>query len=222
MNESFEGRVNRAGRVDLDDAAIAQALATVVHETRPGEPHRSVRRFAPAIALGAVLALAAPVAVAATQWGPWTFVADPDLVVARDWTDVGGTPLGSCETRLAIDELPDDVQADVAAYFATLDVDAIEPNAEAVAAGLNSVGRLDEIGRLVEGAEPSDFTVSHQGELLDPTVNTDARILQDSLVQTITTDLATAMFASHGDALSAGLGSAGETQCTAAPGTQQP
>lgn len=217
MNESLDARLSRAGRVDT--TGTDAALLAVADEARP-QSRRRPRRLVPAIVLGATLALAAPVAVAATQWGPWLYVTDPDLVVAREWTDVDGVVLGSCESRLEMQDLPDDVQADAAAYLDSLGVATLEPDAESIATQLESMGRLDEIGRFVEGAQPSDFDVAHEGELVESDM--DARILQESLLMTIGRDLGETMLERHPDALANGFGSEWETQCTAAPEMQQP
>lgn len=223
MTDAFEARLQRAGRVALDDAAIETALAQVVEQKPSAPARRRPRRIVPAVTLGAGLALAMPVAVAAAvQWGPWTLVTEPDLVIARDWVDAEGTALGSCEGRIAISELPADARADALAYFAELDVASIQPDAEMVAGTLNAVGRLEDIGRLIEGAQPSDFDVRHEGALLSADVYTDARIMQDALMRTVTMDMTTAIWSEHPEVHEAGIATAGETQCTAAPGAVQP
>ncbi|WP_157674836.1 hypothetical protein [Agrococcus jejuensis] len=221
MTDPLEARLRDAGRVAIDDDATEEALHAVVAEARTTRPRRRGRHLAPVIGLGAVLVLAAPVAVAATQWGPWT-LEDPDLVVARDWFAVDGTPIGTCESRLETQELPDEVRADAVAYFDALDVATMDPDPEAIAAGLNSIGRLDEIGTLVAGAEPGDFDVQHQGELVDASIYPVERILQDALMQTIQTPLATQLLDEHPEALPGGFGAAFETQCTSAPTVDQP
>lgn len=223
MTDPFETRLQRAGRVMIDDAATQRAMAEAVARARPGRASHSPRRIARGIALGGVLVLAAPVAVAAAgQVGAWLHVPDPDLVVARSYTDVDGTPLGSCETRLALEELPADVRADFAAYVADLDVAAIEPNPETVAASLSSVGRLEDIGRLIEGARPSDFNVTHHGELLLDEPTTDARAMQQGVLLAIGQAMAADLGSTHPDVYDAGLRSLEETHCTAASGATRP
>ncbi|MCH1883360.1 hypothetical protein [Agrococcus sp. ARC_14] len=222
MTDAFEARLQRAGRVALDDAAIGTAVAQVVEQTSVERPSRRPRRIVPAIALGAILALGMPVAVAAAvQWGPWRFVTEPDLVVAREWVDAEGTPLGSCEGRIATEGLSADARADAIAYFAGLDLGAIEPDPERVAGALNATGRLDEIGRLIEGAEPDDFDVRHEGELLSADVFTDARILQEALMSTVTMDMTNAITPEHPELQEAGIATLGEIQCVA-PEAAQP
>ncbi len=223
MTDPFDESLHRAGRVTIDDAATQQALRDAVGRTRSATPSRRSRRLAPAIALGAALALATPVAVtAAVQWGPWLHVTDPDLVLARSWTDVDGTALGTCESRWALEELPEDVRADFSAYFGSLDVDAIEPHAESVAATLNSHGRVEDIGRLVEGARPDDFDVRHHGALLEGDALTDARALQEGLLTAVSRDMAAELGPQHSGVYEAGLAVMFETQCMATPGASQP
>lgn len=223
MSQSFDARLRRAGQVSVSDAELDRALTHAVEAARPKRTGRRPLRLVSAISLGAALAVGAPVAVAAAmQWGPWTVVTEPDIVMARIWVDVEGTPLGSCESRLATVDLPEDARADSLAYFAALDVAAVEPDPERVAAGLNAVGRLGEVGRLVPGAEPSDFDVRHDGSLWSTDVYTDARILQEAMVQTIAMDMTVDISPASPELFEAGVAVATETQCTPAPGTTQP
>jgi len=223
MSQSFDARLQRAGRVTPADAELEHVLNEVVAQARPERTGRRPLRLVSVISLGAALAVGAPVAVAAAmQWGPWTMVTDPDIVMARTWFDVEGAPVGSCESRLATVDLPEDARADSLAYFAALDVAAVEPDPEAVAGGLNAVGRLGEVGRLVPDAQPSDFDVRHDGPLWSAGVYTDARILQEAMVRTITRDMTASVSPDHPEVFEAGVAVALETQCTAAPGSTQP
>lgn len=223
MSQPFDARLQRAGQVTAADADLERVLNEVVDQARPERTARRPLRLVSAISLSAALAVGAPVAVAAAmQWGPWTVVTEPDIVMARTWVDVDGAPLGSCESRLATMDLPEDARADTLAYFAALDVAAVEPDAEAVAAALNAVGRLGEIGRLVPGAEPSDFEVTHHGALWDAAVYTDAYILQEALARTITRGMTASVSPANPEAFEAGMTVALETQCTNAPGATQP
>lgn len=223
MSQPFDARLQRAGQVSAADADLQRVLNEVVDQARSERTGRRPLRLVSAISLGAALAVGAPVAVAAAmQWGPWTVVTEPDLVMARTWVDVEGTPLGSCESRLATEDLPEDARTDALAYFATLDVTVVEPDPDSVAASLNSVGRLGDIERLVENAEPSDFNVSHQGALLDADFYTDARILQEAMVRTVTRGMTASISPANPGAFEAGVTIVFETQCTPAPGSTQP
>lgn len=223
MDQPFDARLQRAGRVSPADADLERVLNEVVDQARSERTGRRPLRLVSAISLGAALAVGAPVAVAATmQWGPWAVVTEPDIVMARTWVDVEGAPLGSCESRLATVDLPEDARADSLAYFAALDVAAVEPDPDSVAGSLNAVGRLGDIGRLVEHAEPSDFNVSHQGALWDADVYTDARILQEAMVRTITRGMMASVSPANPGVFEAGVTMALETQCTPAPGSTQP
>lgn len=223
MSESFDARLQRAGQVTAADAELERALSQVVDQARPGRAGRRPLRLVSAISLGAALAVGAPVAVAAAmQWGPWTMVTEPDIVMARTWVDVEGAALGSCESRLAMVDLPADARAHALAYFSALDVAAVEPDTEAVAGGLNAVGRLGEVGRLVPGAQPSDFDVRHDGPLWSADTYTDARIMQEAMVRTISRDMTASISPKSPEVFEAGVAVALETQCTSAPGSTQP
>lgn len=169
---------------DLDRAlgALVEARAADAAATKP----RRTRKLAPIIAIGVTLAVASGGAVAATQWGPWTYVTEPDLVVARDWSDVAGNYLGSCESRLAATAIPDDARDLARDYLSSVDVDAIEPDPEWIAGLLHAVGRLDDVGKLVRGAVPADFGASGDG-WSGPALEyfTDARVLHQALTQEV-------------------------------------
>ncbi len=181
MTDPLDDRLAAAGRVLSDDAEVSSALHAL-GVARAADAHSARRRriLLPAITIGTVLALCGAGAVVATQWQPWA-MEEPDLVVAREWTDVAGTYLGSCETHFAANAVSADVLPDARQYLESLDVDSIAPDAEIVASGLRSVGRPDDVGRLISGAVASDFDTHHQGELLPSDVFSDARILQDGL-----------------------------------------
>lgn len=222
MNHSFDTRLQRSGRVALQDADVEHALNEVIDHAKQARPARRPHRLVLAVSLSAALALAAPVAVAAAmQWAPWV-VTEPDIVVTRSWVDVEGVNLGSCESRLAMEDLPEDAREDALAYFAALDVDAVEPDGQAVAAGLNGLGRLGEIGRLIPGAAPSDFDVTHHGPLLDAAFFTDVYLLQDGLMVTITEGMTAEISPANPEAFQAGVMVTSQTQCTPATGATQP
>lgn len=209
--DELETTLARAGRVGHDDPAVAETLHLMVDEARPAARPR--RRLFAAVGVGAgLLLVGAPVAVAATVWGPWSF--EPQLVVERSWTDVAGTPLGTCASQFATTDLPDDALATALAHLDELDSDSATPEPEWVAAGLNGAGRLDEIGRLVEGAQPGDFDVRHEGALID---RSDARIMQDAMMSSVRRSLSQAIFAAHPELSDDGIEMAQETQCTPAP-----
>ncbi len=145
--------------------------------------------------------------MAATQWGPW-HTPDPDIVITRHWTDVTGAGLGTCVSRIRTDGLPADVRADVRAYLNTVDLDAVEPEPEFVALRLKMAGRLEDIGRLVAGADPEDFGPAGDPGLRDGI--SDAHVMQDALAQT----LAHQLFVHVGPIE---LSSTLETQCSGDP-----
>ncbi len=190
MRDSLDDTLADAGRFLRDDDGVDAALATLVEaradDARAVTPIRTRSKLLPTLAIGAALAVASGGAVAATQWGPWTYVLEPDIVIARDWTDVSGTYLGSCESRLAANAMPDGAYDIAIDYLNTVDVDSIEPDPEFVAGYLHSLGRLDDVGRLVAGAVPADFEVSGD-RWTGPASEyfSDARILHQSLTQAV-------------------------------------
>lgn len=214
MNESFETRLERAGGSVHRDAAVGESLTRMVEASLPQRAAQRSRWVSGLGIGGLLLALGAPAAVAATVWGPWSIVTEPELVVERSWTDVEGTPLGTCASHFATEGLPADALETGLAYLESLDVDALTADPERVAAGLNSAGRLDEIGRLAADAQPGDFDVRHEGALI---LESDARILQDAMMRSVSQDLAQVIFAEHAALGDAGIAMALETQCVEAP-----
>jgi hypothetical protein len=206
--DPLDARLSAAGRYVRDDAELASAFRAL-GEARAEDARRRRRRrlAAPVLTLGAVLGLTGAGGVAATQWGPW-HTADPDIVIARQWTDVAGAYLGTCESRIRASELPEEKRAKVREYFDTVELDAIQPNPEFVALHLKMAGRLGDIGRLVPGAEPDDFgTDDGETSRYQPS---DAQVMQGALAQTIAHEL----FLQVG---SIELSSAIETQCSDDP-----
>jgi hypothetical protein len=199
MIDELDRELTSAGAFLRPDPGVESALSALVdaraRDVAKSRPHRVARlargsRLTAVLSIGAVLAAGGAGAVAASQWGPWTYVTEPDLVVARDWTDTAGHYLGSCESRLSIDTLPADARSLAVDYLDSVDVDAIEPDPEWVAGLLHAVGRLDTIGTLVAGARPTDFEPGGDG-WSGPALDyfSDARILQDALTQKVFTGM---------------------------------
>lgn len=224
MRESLDDILGQAGDVLRDSPELDESLARLAsvraEEARPASKRRA--KLIPVLAIGTALAVAGGGAVAASQWGPWTYVADEDtdLVVTREWSDVNGAYLGTCETRMSTDVMPEDVRDLALDYLQTVDVDSIEPDPEWVAGLLHAVGRLDDVGRLIPGAVPGDFSAGGEG-WRGPALDyfTDARILQDSMVQKVfngMSDHLVAQMSAHSygwDDLTTRL----ETKCTTDP-----
>lgn len=217
MTDPFDEMVERGGRVPSDDPAVREAVSVLAaaHATRARSRRR--RLLAPAVSIGVVFAVASAGAVAATQWAPWMYVPDPDIVIARDWTDVGGETLGSCETRLKTDSLSVEASDTARTYFATVDLASLEPDAEVVAGLLTAVGRPGDLGRLVEGADVSEFEIRHTGPLWPDEVFSDARILQDGLLHTVVAGMNEALVPFTSMLHDGTFQSLLETQCTTDP-----
>jgi hypothetical protein len=215
MTDLFDAKIHSAGRVPADDARVREALDALVAD-RSGR-RSSHRRFViPAVTITAAFGLLGTGAVAASQWGPWTYVEYADIVVARDWVDVDGFSLGSCESRLATQDLTDEEHLVARDYLATIDPDGLDPDAEYVANVMVAVGRPDDYGRLITGHTIDEFDTGHTGSLWTQPWLSDARIMQDGLMQTVFTELADeigARWPDVGDVLTAHV----ETKCSTDP-----
>ena len=217
MIDTLDDRLATARRAHAADPAVATALVALA-DGRAGEARRARHRriVIPSIAVGTVLAFSGGAAVAALQWGPWDLT-EPDLVVARDWTDVTGAYLGSCETRIAANTMPADALALARERLASIDLDTIAPDAEVIAGALTAVGRLDEVGRLIPGAQRSDFDVHHNSAAWPQEWYSDARILQDGLMMAVFADMAGGVLEQHPELMADGISASEETQCTTDP-----
>lgn len=216
--DSIDVALAAAGRLREESAGEREALhALVMSKT----PHRKSRRSVvlPSIALGGTLALVGAGAAIATQWAPWTYVPDEDIVIAREWVDVDGNPLGRCESRLATNELPSEALSAARSYLAGLDTDALEPEPEVVAALLTAVGRPDRLGSLVAGADISDFDVNATGPTWEQEWWSDARVLQEGLVSVVFSGMAERLVAQWPklNSSDSDISSKVQTQCTTDP-----
>ncbi|MBB6389747.1 hypothetical protein [Microbacterium thalassium] len=213
--DELDERLRRA-RAGVDDPAVAAALHALVEDrTHTAPRHRRV--LGPAIGIGAALVLVSGGTVAATEGILWN-ITDPDLVISRSWTDVEGTFLGTCETRVKADQFPtQEIQDAARDYLAALDIEHMAPNTEVLAGGLNSVGRLDDLPRLVAGANPNDWDVTHVGDLITDPLYTDAWLMQDALAADAMQGMGEALLERWPDELRDGVGASGETHCSTDP-----
>lgn len=217
MTEQFDERLESAGRVLARDAAVDDALHALVTERTAPRRSRRRRILIPALSVAAALGIVGTGAVAASEWGPWTYVADPDIVIAQDWEDVDGTALGSCESRLAMQALPEEQRAATRDYLASLDLDTVELDTAYMANVLVAVGRPDDLGRLVAGANVADYDTMHTGPLWSDEWWSDARIMQDGLTQAIFTGIAAELGSRWPEVADNGLEVQVETKCTTDP-----
>ena len=229
MDSELERRIHAAGSVL--QPATRQALDDLV-TARIGRAARVAqrrRRLALTGGLTAALLTFGGTAVAASVWGPWSYVPEPDWVLARDWVDANGKPLGSCESHAVLEGYPDEVAQTVRGYLEALDTDALQPDPEWTAIFLKQAGRLDEIDRLLPGTDTDDFDLEgiESGALPDELQATysDARILQMALEmaafqqvgQALKTEHKEMLIAEHGTADYIPLESPQQIQCTTEP-----
>ena len=222
MPDPLDDRLADAGRFLREDGDLDRALGALV-EARAADAAadaakpRHARKITPVIAIGVALAVVGAGAVAANQWGPWNAVPEADIAVTRDWSDINGNYLGTCESRMVIDVLPSAVGDLAREYLNSVDLAVLEPNPQSVAEMLNAVGRLDDVGRLVLRAEPSDFTVN-DGAQLSPELYTDARILHTALTQEVFRGVANHIVEELPEAERDEILATIETQCNTDPG----
>lgn len=209
----------RHARAKTDDpATVAAVNALAAERTRPTPRRRRI--LVPAIGVGAALVLVGGGAMAVGGWAPWN-ITDPDISFTRTWTDVDGSFVGACETRMKADVLPSHEMQDAArAYLADLDIANMAPDSESVAARLAQLDRADRLPQLIEGAETADFDIMlADGIQPDPTVS-DASILQDALASVVFRGMADAVFADFPDdgfLAVHGIGGEWQTQCSTDP-----
>jgi hypothetical protein len=223
VTDPIDDRLASAGSHSVDSRELASALLAMADaRASAARSTRKRRVLIPSITIGVALAVSGAGAVVATQWQPWEMT-DPDIVVARDWADGAGTYLGSCETRLSAHSVAPEALDAVRHYLDAIDVDNLRPNPEIVAAGLLSVGRPDELSRLIPGEVASDYDISHSGELWSSETYSDARILQDGLMHEVFTRMSQEAYAtqqSESDVTilaNSGISAQLETQCTTDP-----
>lgn len=186
MTDPIDDRLADARREFRASPEVQSALTALADARASAARTRKRRVLFPSISIGVALAVSGAGAVVATQWHPWE-MADPDIVVARDWTDATGTYLGSCETRLAAHSVAPDTLESMRRQLDAIDIESLKPNPEAVAGGLLSVGRPDDLSRLLPGEVASDYDVSHTGLPWPAEWFSDARILQDALMHEVFT-----------------------------------
>jgi len=216
--DAIDAVLTEAGRLRDGSAGQDEALRELVMSKMPHKRRR--RRFVlPVIALGGTLAFVGTGAAIATQWAPWNYVPDEDIVISREWVDVDGRSLGECESRLAANELPADVLSAARSYLARLDTGSLDPDPEVVAALLVAVDRPDRLGDLVAGAEINDFDVTATGPTWDQEWWSDARILQDGLVSVVFAGMADHLVSQWPelDTADSDISSKVQTQCTTDP-----
>lgn len=213
MTELLDSMLSSAGAVPTDDIRVTEALRSLTADRARASRFRRRRIVIPALSVGLTFGLLSTGAVAASQWAPWTYVSDPDIQITRDWSDANGVSLGTCESHLATDALSPDARTAARDYLASLDFDSLEPDTELVASTLIALGRPDDLGRLIAGADVADFDIQHTGPTWSGAYWTDARVLQDGLTRTVFTSLGEALGKDWPETLGQ-LSANVETQCS--------
>ena len=218
MNDSLDTMLSAADPASGLHQESIDSVLTIAAARASDRRIRRGRVLVPALVVGALFTTVGG-AAAANGLFNWTYVFEPDISISRDWFDVNGAFLGSCESRLASGELPRDAHRVAADYLASVDIDAIVPDPEILAASLFAQGRIDDIGTLVPGAQPSDFELSHDGEPWDNPLFTDARFMQDAFISTLFAGMSDAVFFEHPELELDGVTASVETHCTTDPGS---
>ncbi len=200
-----------------DDAPVRAALADIVAVRT-----RRRRLVAPVIVAPVIVALGGVGAAYAAGAFDWRIVADPDYSIARDWYDLAGNFLGSCEVRVDVKLLDEQVRPIVEEWFATHDIDAYAPNPEWVAAKLFWRGDPERMPQLLEGETVDAYRSGISGQRgsgFSPQdrLDSDARILHDALWMVVHREISGAIFAAEPDLGSTGIESIGELRCTTDP-----
>jgi len=223
--ESLEEQIAAAGRTVADDAGVRAALAELVAaRTRRT---RSKRRIGIGLGVAGVLLLGgvgAAVAAGAFDW----VLEDPDYSIARDWHDVEGNYLGSCEERVDIDLLDEQVRPVVAEWFATHDLDSYLPEPSFVAAWLYFRGDPGRLPELISGEHVDAYRDNIQGTegSWPPEMRaqySDAKILHSAFVNVVHREILHAVFDSGLEAeyVNRGIAWSGEIHCTTDPDTAE-
>lgn len=184
----IDATLARAGQLREATAEQRDALDALATSRTPRATRRR-RVLIPTMSISAALVVLGAGAAVATQWAPWNYVPDEDIVIARDWVDVNGNALGSCESRLAAGALPADALASARSYLDSLDTDSLEPDGETIAGLLVAVDQPQRMGQLVQGRDVGDYDINHTGPSWDRAWWSDARILQDGLVKVVFTGM---------------------------------
>jgi len=213
--DEFEERLRSAAPTVADDTEVRGALAEVA-----GARSRRRRRL-PLVAVVAagVLALGGVGAAAAVGFGPWRMI-DPDFSFTRDWYDVAGDYLGTCESRIQLELLPADVRPVAEEYLATHDIGRLEPNWRTVAVMLAIVGRAERFPELRAGGDVADYGVTLYGHEAAPwaeEVWSDAHVLQTGLDRTLIEAINRELFTRMPGLENQGIVATGETQCSTDP-----
>lgn len=98
MTDQLDNRLDSAGRRPTDDVRVRIALHSLGEDRAASARMRPRRRLGPAVAIGLAIGVLGTRAAAASQWAPWTYVTEPDVVFSREWFDVECRAPGSCET----------------------------------------------------------------------------------------------------------------------------
>lgn len=219
--EPFEQTLRRAGGAPVVHDNDVRRELEALSDARARIARRRPERVAlPGLIVAGGLLLGGAGAVAATQFGPWTIVADPDYVVTREWHDAEGAYLGACESHVTVEHASPEAEAAALGYLAHLDLDTLQPQADEVAGELFALGRTDDYARLLGGPEPDWSTFSGDWSDVPGEVrafHSDARILQTALLVSVHVQIADHLQEMQLDP-DFSLTGEGETHCSTDPG----
>jgi len=213
--DELDGRLAEARPTVADDDAVRAALADVV------SARVKRRRFVlPVMVATGVIALGGVGAAYAAGAFDWNQITDPDYSIARDWYDVEGNYLGSCESRIDVYLLDEQVRPVVENWFATHDVDSYEPRPETVAAALYFRGDPERMPQILAGETVDAYLDGIQGRPGSSPpefrrITSDAYILHMALNRTIDWEITQAIFGAEPELGS--ISASGELHCTTDP-----
>lgn len=208
--DEFDERLWSAAPTVADDTEVRRVLNQAT--ARP-------RRWQLPVALGlaaGLLALGGVAAAAAAVFGPWS-LQNPTVSFSRDWTDLDGNYLGTCETRLRLGRLPAEVRPVVEEYLATHDIDSLEPSWGTVAGLLVATGRPERFPELRVGGDVTDYRITIDGEVWGADEWSDARILQAGLERTVTLAINRELVRRMSELGNIGITGTSESQCSTDP-----
>ena len=215
--DELDARLAAAGVTRADDAGIRLALTDVVAS------RRRRRWLAPGIvAMSGLLVLGGVGAATATGLFTWR-LSTADYSIARDWYDVEGNYLGSCETRVDIELVDEQVRPIVERWFATHDVDDIEPDGATLARWLMLAGREDRLPELLAGKTFEQYRdqIGVGSAIASDDFRgymSDAYVLHTALERAVSAQIMREVIdAAPAEQVERGIGASGEIHCTTDP-----
>jgi hypothetical protein len=127
--DELDALLATAAGTPADDIRVADALRALA-----GQGRRA--RRAPVVAAAAIGAIALSLAggaVAASVFGPWTYVPAPEYVVEHVWTTDDGVDEGTCRSHWRLASVAEQARGEVLEILNGIPVDELAPDPEALA-----------------------------------------------------------------------------------------